>query len=560
MNQSALNWLYRVSGRKKGYVLFLTAVEALRGVGGVYFALFLRNVVDCAVNWDREGLFREAVYLVLLLAALLFLQVLLRHYYELAKAEMENLLKNRLFAVLLQKDYSAVSALHSGEWMNRLTNDTKLVAEAYAEILPGLMGMGSRMLGAFVMMLALDPRFAIILLPVCVLSVLVTFLVRGRFKSLHKRIQERDGGLRSFLQERLGAMLLIRAFSAREQSIEQARQLTGEHAAARMRRMRFTNAANLALGIAIHGMYVFTIIWCGYGILEGRITYGTLTAMTQLITQIQTPFVNISAYLPRWYAMLASAERLMEAEAFAEEEEGEALGLEEAQRLYREELRGLFFDRVSFSYPADALGRETDALREASLRIAKGEIVALTGPSGCGKSTLLKLLLGVYKPQQGQVELLTGDGGETLKAAHRRLFAYVPQGNLLLNGSIREAVSLASPERAGEDAALWEALEVACARDFVEALQDGLDTRLGERGAGLSEGQLQRLAIARAVFSGNPILMLDEATASLDGETEERFLRNVKSLRNKTVLIVTHRPAALAICDRELHFSEEGIF
>ena len=559
MDQGAVSWLYRVSGRKKGYVLLLTLGEALQGLAGVFFALLLRGGVDCAVAGDREGLFREAFLVVGLLGAQLLLRALLRHFYEKTRAEMENLLKNRLFSVLLEKDYSAVSALHSGEWMNRLTNDTKLVAEAYAEILPGIIGMLCRMLGAFVMMLALDLRFALILLPVGALSVLVTLLARGRFKSLHKKIQERDGGLRSFLQERLGAMLLIRAFSAREQSMEQVRQLTREHSAARMRRMAFSNGANLALGVAVHGMYVFTIIWCCYGILQGRISYGTMTAMTQLVTQIQSPFVNISSYLPRWYAMLASAERLMEAEAFPEEEEGASLSPEEARRYYDEQLQGLAFDRVSFSYPGDDSDREGDALKNATLQIGKGEIVALTGPSGCGKSTLLKLLLGVYKPGQGQVSLMTARGTEPLEAAHRRLFAYVPQGNLLLTGSIREALCLACPQEAGADEALWEALRIACAEDFVRELKDGLDTHLGERGAGLSEGQLQRLAIARAIFSGSPILLLDEATASLDGETEERFLQNVKALKNKTVLIVTHRPAALAICHRQVHFSEEGV-
>ena len=145
-----------------------------------------------------------------------------------------------------------------------------------------------------------------------------------------------------------------------------------------------------------------------------------------------------------------------------------------------------------------------------------------------------------------------------LTAAYRRLFAYVPQGNLLLDGTIRDAVSFASPERAGEDEAIWNALRIACA-DFVEELPEGLDTRLLERGSGLSEGQLQRLAIARAVFSESPVLLLDEATASLDGGTEERFLHHVRDLHDKTVLIVTHRPAALAICDRVLNFSEKGI-
>ena len=196
-------------------------------------------------------------------------------------------------------------------------------------------------------------------------------------------------------------------------------------------------------------------------------------------------------------------------------------------------------------------------LKDFSARIRKGEIVALTGPSGCGKSTLLKLLLCIYRPESGALYLETAGGEkEPLTALHRRLFAYVPQGSQLLKGTIREAVSFADPAAAGDTKRLETALRLACASDFVAALEDGPDTLLGERGAGLSEGQLQRLAIARALFAGSPILLLDEATASLDGATETKLLENLRTLTDKTVLIVTHRPAALSICDRVLPFAE----
>lgn len=559
-NQSTLQWLYRVPGKKKVNVLLLTLLEAVHDASGVFYALFLKKMVDGAVAGYKDSFIQSAVFLVALVLSQLLMRVFIRHYYEKNRAELENIFKGRLFDVLLRKDYGAVWAIHSGEWMNRLTGDAKVVADAYTEILPGAAGMVIKLISAFVLMLVLEPGFTLILLPMVLVFLIVALLFRGRLKGLHKRIQERDGSLRGFLQERLSGMLMLRAFSAQGESGMEAEKLMEDHKKARLSRYRIINLANFAQGFVLNGMYVFAAIWCGWGILVGRISYGTLTAITQLVAQIQNPFANISGYLPRWYAMLASAERLMEAEAFEEELQTAPRSLAEAAAYYHNDLKTMVFDRVSFSYPDTEDRPGNDALGETSLRIAKGEILALTGPSGCGKSTLLKLLLCVYHPQNGEIRLEDEKGEQVLLSAeHRRLFAYVPQGNLLLHGSIREAVSFGAPEQASEDSRIWEALEMACAADFVRQQEKGLDTVLGERGSGLSEGQLQRLAIARAIFSGSPILLLDEATASLDGETEEKLLRNIKTMTDKTLLIVTHRPAALSICDRVVHFSEGGI-
>ncbi len=313
-------------------------------------------------------------------------------------------------------------------------------------------------------------------------------------------------------------------------------------------------------------MYLLGVGWCGYGILIGTVSFGTLTAITQLISQIQAPFANISGFLPRYYAMLASGERLMEAERFQPDSE-EIRTPQEANAFYETQLRAFGLDRAAFTfYPAveapEHLSKDDMpvVLNNLSLELRKGEYVAFTGHSGCGKSTALKLLMCVYQPDGGQ-RYYTDPAGNRhpLTDQWRRLFAYVPQGNLLMQGTVREVVAFAAPDLAQDTERMTQALRIACAEEFIGELEQGIDTPLGEAGTGLSEGQMQRLAIARAIFSGSPILLLDEATSALDAETEGKLLQNLRALTDKTVVIVTHRPAALAICDRVLRFTEHGV-
>ncbi len=566
MKKGTERWLFEVPGGKKSYILALALVQALHGASGVLYALFLRNIVDAATAGSRERFWRGIVLIVLLVAAQLGLRALIRWLTELSKASFENLFKRRLTRALLHSDYLSISAVHSGEWLNRLTSDTVVVANAYTEIVPGLAGMVVKLLSALVMIVVLEPRFAAVLLPGGAALMVFTWLFRRVLKRLHKQMQEASGRVRIFLQERIISMLMIRSFAAEEQTLKELNEKLEEHQSARMRKNRFSNLCNIGFGTAMNGMYLLGVGWCGYGILTGAISFGTLTAITQLISQIQSPFANITGYLPRYYAMLASAERLMEAESFPAEGKT-VLSLPETEALYRTGFASFGLSDVTFTYyPAtdrmEALSKEAmpTVLERICLEIRRGEYVAFTGQSGCGKSTVLRLLMCVYQPDGGQRYYRTPAGGvRELTSAHRRLFAYVPQGNILMNGCIREVVSFADPEAAGDEDRLWQALSIACADTFVRELDAGLDTLLGERGTGLSEGQMQRLAIARAVFSQSPVLLLDEATSALDEATEKRLLTNLRRLTDKTVITVTHRPAVLSICDRVLRFTESGV-
>lgn len=566
MRNVTLKWLFSVPGRKKIYLVFLILVQVLHGASGVLYALLLRNIVDSAVGKDTNGFILNVCLVILLVIAQLSMRAVIRFLNELSKASLENIFKERLMNNLLRKNFAAIEAVHSGEWLNRLTNDTVVVANGYTEIIPGIAGMAVKMISAVIMIIILQPWFTWIIVPGGIMMVILTYAFRKVLKRLHKNVQEKDGHLRIFLQETLSNMMIIRSFAAESQIKQEMSEKNKSHKAARMRKNRFSNFCNIGFGSCIQGMYLFGVCWCGWGILMGAISYGTLTAVTQLISQIQSPFANITGYLPRFYAMTASAERLMEIENFHQEHEEPSLSSEEIKAFYSDELQEIGLDNVRFTYypPSEKVTELSKndmpvVLDGIHICIKKGEYAAFTGHSGCGKSTVIKLLMSIYHPDEGECFIRTAAGTILLTPKYRRLFAYVPQGNKLMTGTIREAVAFADNSRMKDDEKIHRALQIACADEFVSELEKGIDTLLGERGTGLSEGQMQRIAIARAIFADSPFLILDEATSSLDAATEQKLLHNLRQMTDKTVLIVTHRPAALAICSKVLNCTENGI-
>ena len=544
-NKSALHFINEVAGKSRLYIIFLLLVQMVLGISSVFYALLLRGLIDGAVAHDSKKMLTYCVLFAALVVGQIALRAVLRFLEEYAKATYENTFKSRLFAGLLTHNYGAVTATHSGEWMNRLTSDTVVVAEGLATIVPGVAGMVTKMAGALVVILIMEPRFAYILVPGGILLVLLTYIFRKQLKKLHKQMQEKDGLVRIFLQEHLGSLMIVKAFGKEADSLTEAENHMSEHKKARMRKNHFSNVCNIGFGAVMNGAYVLGTVYGAFGIYNGTMTYGTFMAMLQLISQIQNPFANITGYLPKYFAMLASAERLMEIEAYEKDK------LREANDNYAGDEDTFGLSHVDFIYLPPVI-TEGDTvmpivLKDYSLMIRKGEFVAFTGPSGCGKSTVLKLMMDLY----------TVDAGEVF-GCERSMFAYVPQGNQLMSGSIRDIITFSDKDKTGDEVGIHRALHIACADGFIAELEHGIDTLLGERGQGLSEGQMQRLAIARAVYSDRPVLLLDEATSALDAGTEEEVLENLRSMTDKTVIIVTHRPAALKLCDRQVVFQEES--
>lgn len=334
---------------------------------------------------------------------------------------------------------------------------------------------------------------------------------------------------------------MVRAFAC-EGKVERANEENMRaHRSARMRRANASALCNLGLGLAMQGAYVLAFVWCGWGLLEGTVSYGTLMAAVQLVGQVQSPFASVGSQFSKLSAMTASAERLMElSEGIDRRKPSAAEPKPDAPaRVSRISVRG-----VSFSYGGETVLDRLDA------EVRAGDFVAVAGRSGAGKSTLMKLVLGAYEPDSGSVAVALDDGVELPACdAPAGTFAYVPQGNFLMSGTVREVVGFSERGDRIDDAKALRACWAACADGFVGQIPGGLDATLGERGAGISEGQAQRLAVARAVYSGAPVLLLDEATSALDAATERTLVERLRGL-GRTVIIVTHRAEVRDSCDR----------
>ncbi len=564
-NRGTMRFLWSAMGKSKYKVGGLLFLHVLRSGISVSYALSLRNVVNAAVG-KKTYFF---VYM-LTLCALMLLQICtqacIRRVEESATASMGNSLRRRLFSALLHREYTAVSLVHSGEWMNRLTSDVTQVAGSAVRLLPNAAGMVLKIIFALGVLISIEPRFLYLLLPGGLILAVGAYIARRFYVTLHRRVQEKGGKLRVFLLETLASMPTVRAFAIQENVLIDAEDKMKAYYTAQMRRSDFSNISRSGFSFLVHTVTLCGIWFFAVGIQNGAVSYGDFVAMLQLVAGVQTPFAGLSGISSRFYAMLASAERIMEAERFPDVPV--ALSEDEARKSYFNEFQEMGLCDVDFTYTAPILndgeriqnqeGRETVVFQNFNFSVKKGAYIALTGKSGCGKSTVLKLLLCLYTPNAGTCYIQVGDKKELLTTKWQRMFAYVPQDNHFMSGTVREAITFFDKSRAEDETAIQNALHIACADTFVDKLENGIDTILGERGAGLSEGQLQRLLIARAVFSDRPILLLDECTAALDEETEAQVLRNLREMTDKTVLIVTHRPAALEICDVVAEFTDSG--
>ncbi len=532
--KSPVLWAFWQIRRRIPALVLLIASRIINALLAVAFALGSSRVIDSAVSGDKTAFLNACLLQFAIIAGILLTLTLNRHLHDKLLAVLDRDWKKKILHGLLHGDYAAVSSYHSGELINRLTNDVRVLNTSILSTLPNLASMFTKLISAVAVLIAIEPTFSLIMLIAGVVVVTVTALMRRKLKGLHKQVSAEDGKVAGFLQETLEKLLMVQAMDVAGEMERRADSMMASRYRLQRKRKNVSLFANTCVSIMVYGSSFFALVWCSVGLIHGTMSFGMLTAITQLVGQLQAPFVNLSGIIPQYIAMTAAAERLMELEEVSGEP---VLSREDPKELYGQ-MEAICGDALTFAYDRDRI------FDDASFCLPKDEFGVIVGQSGIGKSTLLKLILGVFHPSEGKLFVQAGDRCIPLDRATRGLFAYVPQGNLLISGTLRENLVITRPDATEEE--IQQAVYISAMEEYLPNLPQGLDTVIGESAAGLSEGQAQRLSIARAVLSQAPILLLDEATSALDGETEELVLRRLKKA-GKTCIAVTHRPAAIAL-------------
>ena len=575
-NKAGLSWIIKNSKRQIPSVILLSVSNIVMASIVTALALFSKYTIDSAqkaaeaadkssstspfavlfwnidVPTESVKYIKNIIFYVLIILVIITFRMILRvatHSLAITvAAKLEMKLRSKLFFEIMCKEYNETSAYHSGNLMTRLTSDIKIITDGVTSIVPDLLYYITQFLTAFVVLVMIAPRLTVAFVIVGICISFITLIFRGKLKGLHKKVQETDGVVRSFFQEAIESLLVVKTFGIEETFRDKGDLLQKDNYKAKMRRRRVTILSGAGFSFVFNAGYMLALGWCAIKVATKAMTYGTLTAVLQLVSQLQTPFANITKYIPQYYAMVASAERIIEIEELKDEVKTDLI---DPKKEY-DELSEIKFENIKFGY-----GRE-NVLEEGNASLAKNDFVAIRGISGIGKSTLMKMLLGVYTPDEGEILLYNKSGeAKTASAQTRSLFSYVPQGNYLFSGSLRENITLINPNATTEE--IDRALEISDIKEFVDSLPEGLNTVIGENATGVSEGQAQRLAIARALLSKAPIILLDEATSALDAETEKKVLKNIKSLHEKTCIIITHKVAALSVCNKEFLIEDKKL-
>ena len=537
-------WLLKKIRKNIPVLLLLTLCSIGSSLSGVFFALGTKNVIDAAAAGDRYAFVRSCIIQVCIVFFIILCNALFHHLRDRTHAVLDKSWKRTLLQNLMISEYRDVSAFHSSELLNRLNNDVRTLVDNIVNLLPNLCSMITKLVAAFAVLVTLTPWFALALF--CAGSVLVFFtgIFRRHLKSLHKRVSESDGRVLGILQETLEKLLAVQAMRITNEIDRRTQVRLEDRFSIQIKRKNLTLLANTCVGVVFHIAGFAALVCCSAGLLNGTMSFGMMTAIIQLVNQLQTPLVGLSGIMPQLASAAASAERLYELDNLPKTPQ---CSEEPADAIY-ERMDGIVAKNLTFTYDRDCV------LDQADFSIPKGSFCVITGQSGAGKSTILKLLLGIFSPESGELYLQCGADRIPVNAGTRQLFAYVPQGNLIFSGSIRDNLLVVCPDATQEQ--IQQAVYVSTMDAFLPQLPDGLDTILGEGGAGLSEGQVQRLAIARAVLGGAPILLLDECTSALDVQTEITVLERLRRLENKTCIAVTHRPVAESICNVNIKIND----
>lgn len=537
-------WLMRYSKPFLGRMTLMLIINILMSLSSVVLALVSKRIIDTSVRGANVMFYIGAYVVVVLISQLLtvvssLVSVMLNERFSFG-------IRKQLYEKIIHSHWMDVRKYHTGDLMTRLTSDAGNIADGIIYTIPGIIQLVVELLVTFCTLFYFEPLLAVLALLIAPIAALVSMIVGRKLKRLQVKVQQSEAAYRSYLQESLANLLVVKSFANEDYAVDRLVDLREDRFRWVLKKNRLSVVSTTIMGLSFQFGYIAAYTVGAIQLSRNVISYGTMSLFITLVNRVQAPILGLAQNLPKVVSILASAGRIIELQELEEEERAES-------NIHTEQI-GVEVKDVSFGYvPSEHV------LQGANLTIQPGEFVAIVGESGIGKTTLIRLIMSFMSNYSGSITFTNPQGEtETANALTRQFISYVPQGNTLFSGTIRENIHMGALQATEEE--MIEALKMASAYDFVMELPNGIDTVIGERGHGISEGQAQRIAIARALVRKAPFLILDEATSSLDEKTELAVLQGIQNLTPRpTCLLITHRRSVLDYCDREIQLADGRI-
>ena len=532
-----VGWLWRAWHANR----LQATLNAVIGLGDVAVSLgqvwAVKHAIDVAAGTVPGSILLSVGLFGLLILADFALSISSIWVRNLLGIKAQNRMQRELLDRMLRSEWHGREARHSGDVLNRLETDVNVVVNFLAETIPSTLSVLAMFIGAFLYLFSMDRLLAIIVVAIIPVFILLSKVYVRQMRKLTRKVRDSDSKVQSVLQETIQNRMLIKTLEGDSTMVGKLGSTQTELRQHVTKRTAFSVVSNLILNVGFSAGYLVAFLWSAIRMSEHTLTFGGMTAFLQLVNKIQGPARNLTKLVPAFVSVLTSAERLMELEDEPLEEQGEPL--------YMGKPCGIRLENITYAYDDSS----HNVIDNMYFDFKPGTCTAVLGETGGGKTTIVRLILALLRPQQGQVVIYDGSNASTITPRHRRNLVYVPQGNTLMSGTIRDNLLLGKPD--ATEAEMAEALDKSCA-GFVYELPDGIDTTCSEKGGGLSEGQAQRIAIARALLRNRPIMIFDESTSALDTDTERDLLRNILSDNDKTIIFVTHRQAVVEYCHQTL--------
>lgn len=535
-------WLWHAWRGNQLQAILNAAIGLLSVVVSLAQVWAVQHAIDVASGHTEGSIYWSVGVMALLVLCGFALRICSIWVRNILGIKAQNRMQQRMLDRILRSEWTGKESHHSGDVLNRLEQDVGTVVSFLTETIPNTISVVAMFVGAFLYLFSMDKVLAFVIVGIIPVFVLLSKLYIGQMRRLTRQVRDSDSKVQSVLQETIQHRMLIKTLESDSIMVDRLESTQSELRHRVVKRTAFSVVSNFILNAGFSVGYLIAFLWAALRMADQTLTFGGMTAFLQLVNRIQGPARDLTRLAPVFVGVFTAAERLMELEENPLEEQGDPIPLTAPC--------GVRLEHITYAYDDG----DSNVIEQLDFDFYPGSCTAVLGETGAGKTTLIRLILALLHPNEGKVILYNQQEQKELSPLMRCNFVYVPQGNTLMSGTIRDNLRLGKLNATEEE--IKAALEMSCA-SFVMELPDGLDTVCTEAGGGLSEGQAQRISIARALLRNRPIMLFDEATSALDPETERQLLHNILSHHDKTVIFITHRPAVVDYCDQTLHLQKQ---